>query len=301
MEKYKNLAIPTPRCTLIPFQKQDEAIFLEINTEPFVRRYLWDDEIIAAETANEILRQNQDLFENSGYGLWKMVLNASKEVAGYAGLWYFFDEPQPQLLYVIREAYSGKGLATEAAQAVMDYAFASLGFKYLLAATDEPHVASQQVALRLGMTQAERRVENGKPTLFYRIDKKDYRKIPIAKVSRRLNEQLMAAIASCDVQAVEICLTGGADPNYIRPAFESEAAEYLQPNTPLRLVVFCISDSQLEEGKLAQFGEIATRLLQSGADPGPAMQLAELRYGKYDPAAEKNPLMDVWHIIAGAR
>ena len=175
MEKYKNLTIPTPRCTLIPFLKQDEALFLEINTEPFVRRYLWDDEIITTETVKDILRQNQDLFENSGYGLWKMVLNANGEVAGYAGLWYFFDEPQPQLLYVLREAHSSKGLATEAAHAVMDYAFANLGFEYLLAATDEPHVASQQVALRLGMTLAEKRVENGKPTLFYRIDKQDYR------------------------------------------------------------------------------------------------------------------------------
>ena len=119
--------------------------------------------------------------------------------------------------------------------------------------------------------------------------------------SRSLNENLMDAIASCDVPAVETYLKGGADPNYVRPPYGNEAAEYLQPNTPLRLVVFCISDSQLEEGNLADFAKIASRLLRSGANPGPAMQLAELRYGKYNPAAEKSPFMDVWHIIAGAR
>jgi hypothetical protein len=110
------------------------------------------------------------------------------------------------------------------------------------------------------------------------------------------NEDLINAIESNNVQAVRDCLEKGADPNYTRHWDESEAAG--QPTTPLRLVMFCISDALLEDIHLKNFAEIATLLLSYGADPKPAMEIAEHRYGKYDPANESGPFMDVWHIIA---
>jgi hypothetical protein len=98
------------------------------------------------------------------------------------------------------------------------------------------------------------------------------------------------------VQAVRDCLESGADPNYTRHWDEGEPAG--QPTTPLRLVMFCISDALLEDIHLRNFAEIATLLLSYGADPRPAMEIAEYRYGKYDPGFESSPFMDVWHIIA---
>jgi hypothetical protein len=113
------------------------------------------------------------------------------------------------------------------------------------------------------------------------------------------NEDLMDAIASNNINVVRDCLESGADPNYTRHWDESESAG--QPNTPLGLVMFCISDCLLEDIHLRNFAEIATLLLSYGADPKPAMEIAEYRYGKYDPADESGPFMDVWHIIARAK
>ncbi|NEQ50430.1 MAG: GNAT family N-acetyltransferase [Leptolyngbya sp. SIO3F4] len=163
--------LTTQRLRLAPFQAEETDLFHAINTEPFVRKYLWDNAEIDRETAAEVIAKNREHFTTDGYGLWKIYRPDSNEVIGYAGLWYFFDEPQPQLIYALREAYAGQGYATEAARAVVQYAFSELGFDYLLAATDEPHTASQQVAERLGMTFSEKRVEDEKVTVFFRLNR----------------------------------------------------------------------------------------------------------------------------------
>ena len=108
----------------------------------------------------------------------------------------------------------------------------------------------------------------------------------------------MQAIEACDLNAVDDCLKNGADPNYTRYRDEEEPDGIIQPTTPLRLVMFCISDSLLQENGLKQFAEIAKLLLKQGADPKPAMQIAEFRYGKFDPNFPDSPFMDVWRIVA---
>lgn len=117
---------------------------------------------------------------------------------------------------------------------------------------------------------------------------------------QNINDELMDAVAFYDVKAVQHCLEKGADPNYTLHTDEEEPDGYIQPTTPLRLVMFRISDSLLEDEHLKLFAEIATILLRYGADPKPAIVIAESRYGKYNPNYEQNAFMDVWRIVANA-
>ena len=158
----------TDRLLLLPFTIQDDRLFFKINTHPYVRQYLWDDEVIARQTADQLLEKNESHFKQDQWGLWKIQLKGNSEIIGYAGLWHFFDESQPQLLYVLLPQYSGKGYATEASRAVVDYCFDSLGFQYLVASMDAPHDQSRRVCERLGMQLIEERVIDDKPTIFFR-------------------------------------------------------------------------------------------------------------------------------------
>ncbi len=166
-----NFIINTERLQLIPFNAEDISLFLKLNNDAFIRKYLWDDELIGEELATTIIQQNDQHFTNDQFGLWKIQRKENDLVIGYVGLWYFFDEPQPQLIYALLEEFTGKGYATEASTSIIEYAFNQLGYDYLVAATDEPHLDSQHVALRLGMSFYEKRIEDGKKTLFYRIEK----------------------------------------------------------------------------------------------------------------------------------
>ncbi|MEM9670962.1 MAG: GNAT family N-acetyltransferase [Cyclobacteriaceae bacterium] len=161
----------TSRLRLIPFSQSDQDLLHQTFTDLFVRKFLWDDEIIPESQTREILEQNEQHFQNDHWGLWKIAQKTDEVYIGFAGLWYFFEEDQPQLLYGLLPTATGQGYATEASRAIVHYAFQELGFSYLIASCDVPHTASRKVAERLGMQFVEERTEQDKPTAFYRLEK----------------------------------------------------------------------------------------------------------------------------------
>ncbi len=95
-----------------------------------------------------------------------------------------------------------------------------------------------------------------------------------------LDEQLVEAVMYFDVSKVVNCLEQGANANcYIPYSDLNEADEKHQPTSPLRMVVFRISDNLLEDHQLEHFVTITELLLQHGADAPSALELSELRYG----------------------
>jgi [ribosomal protein S5]-alanine N-acetyltransferase len=158
------------RVVLRPLTSTDLFFFHKLNTDPFVRSHLWDDVIISEDQSREILLENERRFDQESHGLWKIVLNRELHPAGYAGLWNFFEESRPQLMYALAPDYTGKGLATEAARLVIGYTFQKLHFPHLLASMDLENIASQKVAQRLGMRKYKYRRMDKKMMVFYRVD-----------------------------------------------------------------------------------------------------------------------------------
>ena len=103
--------------------------------------------------------------------MWFIQTKSDREIIGFVGLWYLFEEVQPQLLYALLPKALKKGYATEAATKILEYGFNELGLDYIVASCDRPNIESQKVVERLGMGQVEERFMNGNPILFFRIDK----------------------------------------------------------------------------------------------------------------------------------
>jgi ribosomal-protein-alanine N-acetyltransferase len=72
-------------------------------------------------------------------------------IAGFCGFRFIDAGPEIELMYGLRGEYWGKGLATEASFAALDYLWRSTAFQRVYARTDPPNVRSVQVMLRLGM------------------------------------------------------------------------------------------------------------------------------------------------------
>lgn len=161
--------LETSRLNLIPFKREEIHKFLQINRHPAVRQYLWDNDKISKEQAEEILATNQQYLEENHFGLWKIQRKEHPQVMGYSGLWYFFGEDQPQLIYALLPDFWGRGWATEAAVTVMRYAFDRLKFSYLVASMDDGHQQSEKVARRIGMSLWKKQCIKNKSTAFYRI------------------------------------------------------------------------------------------------------------------------------------
>ena len=126
-----------------------------------------DDEIITYEKAEEFILINEQHFEKNNWGLWKLILKDDRSFAGIAGLWMFFDERPPQLLYALLPGKIKQGYALEASKAVIEYAFNKLQFQYLIAACDTPNVESRRVCEKLHMQETGEKEINGKKLTYY--------------------------------------------------------------------------------------------------------------------------------------
>ncbi|WOG25743.1 hypothetical protein [Endozoicomonas sp. 8E] len=126
--------------------------------------------------------------------------------------------------------------------------------------------------------------------------------VVIASQKRAVDEELMEAVSYHDFERVEDCLNRGADPSYRQSTDQDDPNGFIQPITPLRLVMFRISDCLLNDEDLKEFYKIARCLLDHGADPRPAIKIAEERYGKYedDSGGDSDVFMDIWRIVHNA-
>ena len=164
--------LETARTWLVPFGPGDAVRLHEIFRHPDVRRYLLDGELVSLEWVSDEIDASRRSFEREGWGLWTVRPGPAREIAGFAGFRPFFDPPEVQLLYGLHPDWWGRGLATEAASAVVSYAFDVLGFDEVRAATDRPNEASIAVLERLGLTLTRASGDGPDGTLYFATDRR---------------------------------------------------------------------------------------------------------------------------------
>jgi ribosomal-protein-alanine N-acetyltransferase len=163
--------IETDRLRLRPLERNDVDPLHALLIEPGVRKHLLDDEVIPRERAAEFVDTSIGSFEANGYGLWGVLPNDASTLIGFCGFWLFHEPPQLELLYGLGEEHWHKGLATEAAAAMIRHGFDALSFERIEASTDAANQASVAVMERTGMTFWKRELTNGLDTIYYAIHK----------------------------------------------------------------------------------------------------------------------------------
>jgi RimJ/RimL family protein N-acetyltransferase len=160
----------TERLTLRPIAPADVEALHTFWTDPSVRRYLWDNEIIPRETVVEIVANSEACFREIGAGLFAIELEERPgELVGFCGLRRMQGSDEVELLYGILPRHWGEGLVTEAARAVLRHGFEACGLARILGVTDTPNQRSVRVMQRLGMVFQDRREHRGLDTVFYSI------------------------------------------------------------------------------------------------------------------------------------
>ena len=165
------LNLESERLRLRPFAAADVDQLHHLFTLPGIRRFLWDDEIIARERTVAVVEKSTASFQNHGFGLWALSFKDPGAIVGFCGFWHFHDPPQLELLYGLSPEHWHRGLATEAATAMIRYGFDGLGFARIEASTDAANTASVRVMQRAGLRFRKREMTNGLDTVYYAIDR----------------------------------------------------------------------------------------------------------------------------------
>ena len=148
--------LETQRLLLRPLQADDVDAMLGIFGDPAVAVSFDLATVDHARMAQWVERKLKHIREH-GYGVFVIILKATGEVIGDCGLqWMDVNgERLPELGYDFRSDHWHRGYATEAAMAVRDYAFATLGLERLISLIRVGNEAARRGAARNGMHLAE--------------------------------------------------------------------------------------------------------------------------------------------------
>ena len=159
----------TTRLHLRPAATADLEALHRLWSDPDVRRHLFDDRTISLDEARSLLERSEAGFAERDLGIWCADERAGEVLVGFAGFLHSDDEPD--LVYGLRASQWGRGLATEAARRVIEQAFTKPAVERVVASVDEPNRASIRVLERLGMRRTRRSVMDGRPLLYYALER----------------------------------------------------------------------------------------------------------------------------------
>lgn len=140
--------LTTARLALTPAGPADLATVLAHWRDENVRRFLFDDELLAEAEVAAILAASEADFAARGYGLW--LVRDQGALVGTVGL-RPLDDLGIEVTYSLDPSAWGLGYATEMAHVVIDHAFTTVGLTEVLAEIDEGNVGSRRVVEKLGM------------------------------------------------------------------------------------------------------------------------------------------------------
>jgi len=153
-----------------------------VDAEPFMEVF-WDPEVVEKKQVTlteapgdiELARRKTaaliDHWDTRGYGLWTVVEKASGDVIGCVGLQNWKDSPGVELAWVIHRSRWGHGLATEAATAVLEWAWANTEVDHIISLINADDPRSMRVATKVGERFERADVDpfNGKAIHIYGI------------------------------------------------------------------------------------------------------------------------------------
>ena len=142
----------TERLFLRQFQTTDREPMYRIFCDPDVLRF--SDGVKTKEWVQAWLETCLERYQTWGFGPYAVVRQGNQDVIGYCGLFFFPDldgKAETEIGYRLARSTWGQGYATEAACAVRDYAFTTLGMKRLIAMIDPSNLASIREAEKIGM------------------------------------------------------------------------------------------------------------------------------------------------------
>ena len=151
------IALRTSQLVLRPWRDEDIADFAEMSADPVVMEYLLplSERGLSADTW---VARKRAHWEEHGFGQWVVELPGEASFIGVVGLeTVSYDAhftPAVEVAWRLVRAYWGRGYATEAAKAALDYGFGEVGLGEIVALTVPANQRSRRVMERLGKTRS---------------------------------------------------------------------------------------------------------------------------------------------------
>ena len=152
--------LETERLYLRKLKPSDYESLCKIMQDPTVMM-AYEHAFSEAEVKDWLLRQFYR-YETHDCGLWAVILKSTDEMIGQCGitLQKWGERDVHEIGYLFQKAYWHQGYATEAAIGCKKYAFDIMGLDEIISIIRDNNIASQNVAIRNGMTIVDQFVKH---------------------------------------------------------------------------------------------------------------------------------------------
>jgi ribosomal-protein-alanine N-acetyltransferase len=173
--------IPTSRLILRAFTKEDVGPLHRILGEEDVLRYFPNTKPPSQDQVGKLISAQLKHWTEHGYGWWAVEPRRENELIGWSGLQFLPETKEVEVAYLLGKAFWGKGLATEAAQASLQFGFENFELESIVAIVHPENIASQRVIEKLGMSFVDRTHYFGMDCYRYTIDRSSFGSQVVAK------------------------------------------------------------------------------------------------------------------------
>jgi [ribosomal protein S5]-alanine N-acetyltransferase len=167
-----NHVIETERLLLRELVPADAEGMFALDSDAEVHRYLGNKPVKTIAEARATIEFIRGQYVQNGIGRWAMVEKSSSRFIGWTGLKLIREKVNGHidhydLGYRLIKEYWGKGYASEAAIACVNYAFEQLRLDAVYATAHPDNLASQKVLEKTGLQLVEIFDDNGEPTKWF--------------------------------------------------------------------------------------------------------------------------------------
>ena len=147
--------ITTEHLILRPWRDEDRLPYAEMNADPRVREFF--SSVLTRQQSDAEIRHFQMTYERDEFCMFAAELLATGEFVGFVGMQTMnfaipsVAQPAVEIGWRLVPNYWGRGIATEGASSVVQYAFATLGLRELVAITVPANLRSRRVMEKIGM------------------------------------------------------------------------------------------------------------------------------------------------------
>lgn len=171
------VTLRTERLVLADLTRDDLVHTYAMDRDPLVMRYIGDGKPEARpfDEYSQFFSERVGLWLSAHHHVWSLRTHDRDEFLGWAILKPIKETPHVEVGYRMPQSSWGKGYATEATRAVLDYGFNTVALNEITAVTHPDNTASQHVLTKCGLVRDGTLNYNGGGEIpFFRINKERF-------------------------------------------------------------------------------------------------------------------------------
>jgi RimJ/RimL family protein N-acetyltransferase len=163
--------LETSRLILRGWEGRDLEPHAEMSADPEVMRFIGDGGVLDAGQSWREVALHVGHWWLRGYGQWALERKEDGASLGRAGLWNPPGWPGLEVGWKLARDAWGRGYATEAGEAAVEWTWANLDADRLISLIQPGNVRSARVAERLGMREVEPITVQGQTATIFALDR----------------------------------------------------------------------------------------------------------------------------------